>query len=529
MLAPPGLRAKKPVSIITNAPSTAAAGEPSKKANLSNSDFRSLLERSKTRERSGNDTHDEAEEKERRALQKAKKAKSYERWQAKKAAMTQQQAQAYRDRAAERRDDANPDYKDTEEFQGEVDIEKSKFLGGDLEHTHLVKGLDYALLQKTKAALEREEEERLEKAFEESETLKKKEAKKKDEAEATKSDEPRYITHLGRAIYECMISKPQTVTAKDKLSQFLPGRMTFEFELDENFANPLPTTLLQPKSDLPAADERLSGMVTPDIRKRISKVMEYLGQGSHVKKGAKDKKKKKKDGEGPEVRMDEAEENNSEKEEQHGVSAEDDDIFADVGSSYVPAESTTAVDVRTLVEKVKRERNRREEVEESSEPVPSVKTEDRGTAVSHKPEISQAMIEPKRTVREAGVPKREQDPNYVDTVYDDEFATRGAFVVDDDSEDEEMGGKDASGRTKKLVRPWSDKDAKWSKQALAEDAKNSKDDQKVKEQKFEKQLLKIQQVMKDRNQGEKHKKPADVDDERSQKRNRILLKTPAHA
>jgi hypothetical protein len=27
-------------------------------------------------------------------------------------------------------------------------IEESKFLGGDLEHTHLVKGLDYALLQK---------------------------------------------------------------------------------------------------------------------------------------------------------------------------------------------------------------------------------------------------------------------------------------------------------------------------------------------------------------------------------------------
>lgn len=33
-------------------------------------------------------------------------------------------------------------------------IEESKFLGGDLEHTHLVKGLDYALLQKVKAELE---------------------------------------------------------------------------------------------------------------------------------------------------------------------------------------------------------------------------------------------------------------------------------------------------------------------------------------------------------------------------------------
>ncbi len=34
-------------------------------------------------------------------------------------------------------------------------IEESKYLGGDLEHTHLVKGLDYALLQKVKAEAER--------------------------------------------------------------------------------------------------------------------------------------------------------------------------------------------------------------------------------------------------------------------------------------------------------------------------------------------------------------------------------------
>ena len=31
---------------------------------------------------------------------------------------------------------------------GNISVEDSKFLGGDLKHTHLVKGLDYALLQK---------------------------------------------------------------------------------------------------------------------------------------------------------------------------------------------------------------------------------------------------------------------------------------------------------------------------------------------------------------------------------------------
>ena len=32
-----------------------------------------------------------------------------------------------------------------------LSVEDTKFLGGDLEHTHLVKGLDYALLTKVGA------------------------------------------------------------------------------------------------------------------------------------------------------------------------------------------------------------------------------------------------------------------------------------------------------------------------------------------------------------------------------------------
>ena len=35
-----------------------------------------------------------------------------------------------------------------QEGLGHISVENSKFLGGDLQHTHLVKGLDYALLQK---------------------------------------------------------------------------------------------------------------------------------------------------------------------------------------------------------------------------------------------------------------------------------------------------------------------------------------------------------------------------------------------
>ncbi|CAI8602481.1 unnamed protein product [Vicia faba] len=77
----------------------------------------------------------------------------------------------YRDRAKEHREDQNPDYEQTElgfhavAPPGVVDItssdayklsiEKRKYLGGDVEHTHLVKGLDYALLNKVRSEIKK--------------------------------------------------------------------------------------------------------------------------------------------------------------------------------------------------------------------------------------------------------------------------------------------------------------------------------------------------------------------------------------
>ena len=37
-------------------------------------------------------------------------------------------------------------------------IQESKYLGGDMEHTHLVKGLDYALLEKVRAEISHKED-----------------------------------------------------------------------------------------------------------------------------------------------------------------------------------------------------------------------------------------------------------------------------------------------------------------------------------------------------------------------------------
>ena len=45
-------------------------------------------------------------------------------------------------------------------------IEQSKYLGGDVEHTHLVKGLDFALLKKVRAEQEAAEAAKAKKADE---------------------------------------------------------------------------------------------------------------------------------------------------------------------------------------------------------------------------------------------------------------------------------------------------------------------------------------------------------------------------
>ena len=55
----------------------------------------------------------------------------------------------YRDRVAERKKGLNIDYAQTEKMNN-VSAEHSKYLGGDLKHTHLVKGLDFALLKKVR-------------------------------------------------------------------------------------------------------------------------------------------------------------------------------------------------------------------------------------------------------------------------------------------------------------------------------------------------------------------------------------------
>ena len=185
-------------------------------------------------------------------------------------------------------------------------IQESKFLGGDMEHTHLVKGLDYALLQKVRSEieqLEEEDDEQLEQAVD-GDKAEKEIEKKKDE-----EDEIQFKTIIGKNIfrYESIFlwlatgydsfvlfcravfkSKPP-----ERNEHFLPGRMAYLIELeDENAESDIPTTVLRSKADCPGL-ESLATLSTNDIViNKLTQILSYLRQGKAGKKVKKTKESK---------------------------------------------------------------------------------------------------------------------------------------------------------------------------------------------------------------------------------------------
>lgn len=206
----------------------------------------------------------------------------------------------YRDRAKERREDQNPDYEPTDlgSFHavappGAVDIraadahklsiEKSKYLGGDVEHTHLVKGLDYALLHKVRSEIDT-----------------KKPGDEEEDADgkprAPKDDQPvSFRTATAKSVYQ-LIVKPQTAIKTNEM--FLPGRMSFIFNTEGGFAHDIPTTLHRSKADCPVPEEMVTVSVDGSVLDRIAKIMSYLRLGSSGKVLKKKKKDKEIKGKG---------------------------------------------------------------------------------------------------------------------------------------------------------------------------------------------------------------------------------------
>ncbi|XP_076606763.1 protein Red [Chaetodon auriga] len=227
------------------------------------------------------------------AARRRKKKSYYAKLRQQEMERERELAEKYRDRARERRDGVNKDYEETELISttanyravgptAEADksaaekrrqlIQESKFLGGDMEHTHLVKGLDFALLQKVRAEItskEKEEEDMMEKV--------QKEAKKDMEPE----EKIEFKTRLGRNIYRVVFRTGQV----ERNELFLPGRMAYVVDLDDEFTDTdIPTTLIRSKADCPSMEAQTTLTTNDIVISKLTQILSYLRQGTRHKK-----------------------------------------------------------------------------------------------------------------------------------------------------------------------------------------------------------------------------------------------------
>ena len=218
-------------------------------------------------------------------------------------------SEKYRDRARERRDGGNPDYMandpsgsanayravapdlksglDAAERRKQM-IQESKFLGGDMEHTHLVKGLDYALLQKVRSEIvnkEQEEEMEMERLADDDEDGDDSDGHHEDEG-----DDLKFKTIMGRNVFNIVQAFRSKKVERNEL--FAPGRMAYVIDLEEETGETdIPTTLIRSKADLPAEAREVATLSTNDIViNKLSQILSYLRQGG---KGKKNKKRDK--------------------------------------------------------------------------------------------------------------------------------------------------------------------------------------------------------------------------------------------
>lgn len=231
--------------------------------------------------------------------------------------ITNKNKPSYRDRAAERRaGNLSSDMINANEFV-HLNVEQSKYLGGDFEHTHLVKGLDFALLSQLKREKDKLQQQ--------------KDAMDQQYHEKThhSSNENSIVfkSRLASMIYTHACSQP---VARKKITPsdlFLLGRMYYTFNITSNNNSAIPMVIQRSAEDCPDPDDVVNGATTNQSNMQL---IELMGDAiKRIKAGKSHRKKTFKDKEESIV----VQEINPTSE----ILSEDEDIFPDAGD-YIPVD-----------------------------------------------------------------------------------------------------------------------------------------------------------------------------------------------
>ncbi|CAI5734558.1 unnamed protein product [Peronospora destructor] len=184
----------------------------------------------------------------------------------------------YRDRAAERRKGDTGDMIDAKEHK-HLDTEQSKFLGGDMKHTHLVKGLDYALLAQLKREKQKLLKEKQKKVEYEAVGARKVEIMKPRDGRLT------FKSRMGRLVYFHVCQSTRETGKSVKSELFLPGRMYYTFSLSATETESVPVSVQRSKEDvLEPDDDVVSGIVDESLIERMKELMRNKKKSKRMRK-----------------------------------------------------------------------------------------------------------------------------------------------------------------------------------------------------------------------------------------------------
>ncbi|KAA0183777.1 IK cytokine down-regulator of HLA II [Fasciolopsis buskii] len=155
-------------------------------------------------------------------------------------------------------------------------IQESKYLGGDIEHTHLVKGLDYVLLQKVRLEIQNKEIEAEQQLDEE---LAKPEMNKE-----SGEDSMQVRTRMAANICDLLFGERPL----ERNDYFRPGRMAYRIELEDDSVDfEVPATVIRSKSDCMQLDGKSTAAITTNeiVINKLTQILSYLRAGKrHAKK-----------------------------------------------------------------------------------------------------------------------------------------------------------------------------------------------------------------------------------------------------
>lgn len=257
----------------------------------------------------------------------------------------------YRDRALERRKGL-PTYDGEGLTEREIaamqslSYEESKLLGGDLGHTHLVKGLDYALLDRIRQEQQRKDALKSQQAEASTPGLQQGED---GQGQSLLKRQQRFSTPLAKSLYQ-YFDKTRSSHVSRRSERFNPRRCAFIYDLVLEEKEHVPKTVVRALGDYASTLRDIKVSNEAEIIQQLTKVLSYLKNGGSkkIKKGgmpevsnyyemklrppqtddvARDQKEKKREGNVAEKEK----KQDSEEEEEDS----EEDIFADAGTDYV--------------------------------------------------------------------------------------------------------------------------------------------------------------------------------------------------